>query len=113
MLALLCASLLFTAIFVQKTYTPGNNLEQTGKTLEGNLQKKERYVDDLLKDSTRFQQLKTLQNKPQLALQYIQEFTTQNNTWFITTTDGQLSFWSGIKIIPDNAGHIKDGHSFL
>jgi two-component system nitrogen regulation sensor histidine kinase NtrY len=41
MLALLCASLFFTAVIVRKTYTTVNNLDQTAKVLENNLQKKE------------------------------------------------------------------------
>jgi two-component system nitrogen regulation sensor histidine kinase NtrY len=112
MLALLCASLLFTAIIVQKTYTPVNNLDQTAQTLEHNLQQKEKYVNGLLYNKTSFDELKTLSKNPGNALKYIGDFTTEKNIWFITLTNGNLSFWSGIKIIPDYPAAIKEGYSF-
>ena len=113
LLALLCVSLFFTAIVVQKTYTPINNLDQTAKTLEDNLHKKETYVEDLLNDKESFNQLKSLPDDPKRALQLIQDFTTENGIWFITVKDNSLSFWSGIKVIPENLALIKDGYSFI
>jgi two-component system nitrogen regulation sensor histidine kinase NtrY len=112
MLALLCASLFFTAIVVQKTYTPVNNLEQTARTLEGNLHKKERWVNDVLNNPGVFNQLKTLPVNQTAALKFIQDFTTDKSIWFITLTNGHLSFWSGVKVIPPDPGFIKNGYSF-
>lgn len=112
MLALLCASLLFTAILVQKTYTPVNDLEQTAKTLEHNLQKNEGYVNEVLNNPQLFDQLKSLTKNTSTALKYVQHFTTDKNIWFITTNKGNLSFWSGVKVIPEFTGLIKDGYSF-
>ena len=112
MLALLCASLLFTAIIVQKTYTPVNDLEQTGKTLERNLQKSERYVNDVLTNKKSFDRLKSLPENSGAALKYVQDFTIDKHIWFITTRKGNLNFWSGIKVIPDFPAVIKDGYSF-
>ena len=60
LLALLFASLLLTAIIVQKTYTPKNNLYQTGQTLEDNLHKKEALLIALSTTKPRFDKLKTL-----------------------------------------------------
>lgn len=112
LLALLCASLFFTAIVVQKTYTPVNNLEQTAKTLEGNLHKKEGWINDVLNNKSAFNQLKTLPDNQTAALKLIQDFTADKSIWFITLTNGNLSFWSGVKVIPPDAGSIKDGYSF-
>ena len=64
MLALLCASLLFTAIIVQKTYTPVNNLDQSAKTLENNLHKKERYVNEVINDPHPVQTIKNALKSP-------------------------------------------------
>ncbi len=113
MLVLLCASLFFMAIIVQKTYTPVNNLDQTAKILERNLQKKEGYVNNVLNDPTKFNQLKTLAHDPELALKFINDITADKNIWFITLKGDHLSFWSGIKVIPDNPVAIKNGYSFL
>jgi len=112
MLVLLCASLLFTAIIVQNTYTPVNNLDQAANTLEHNLQKKERYVNDLINNKSSFDQLKGLSNNSTAAIRLIDDFTAGKNIWFITLTGGQLSFWSGIKVIPEYPASIKEGHSF-
>ncbi len=113
LLVLLCASLFLTAIIVKQTYTPVNNLEQTAKTLEHNLNAKESFVNDLLSNKNSYDQLKTLPGDADLGLKYIQEFTTEQGIWFITLTKGRLSFWSGVKIIPDQPETIKEGYSFL
>jgi hypothetical protein len=112
MLVLLCASLFLTAIIVQKTYTPVNNLDQSARTLEHNLRKKESCVNDVLNNKSSFNQLKGLSINNTDALKFIKDFTTDRNIWFITLTDGHLRFWSGIKIIPEYPANIKEGYSF-
>ena len=106
-------ALFVTALVVQKSYTPLNSLKQTAGDLEHNLHKKEQDVNSLLNDKSSFNKLKNLSEEPVNALQLIQDFTTEKNIWFITITDGRLSFWSGVKIIPDYPSDIKDGYSFL
>jgi len=112
LLAILCATLFLTAIIVKKTYSPVNNLEQPAKTLESNLHKKEAYINEVLDDKTSFNQLKTLAENSEEGLKYIQRFTTDKGIWFITLSKGRLSFWSGIKVIPEYPASIKDGYSF-
>jgi signal transduction histidine kinase len=113
LLALLCASLLFTSIVLQKTYTPAANLEDTARTLTENLRKKESAVTNFIYDERKFVALKRLGKDPAAALKYIQEFTTDKNIWFITLRSGSLSFWSGVKVIPEYPGLIKDGFSIV
>jgi signal transduction histidine kinase len=113
LLALLSASLLITAVTVQKTYTPVNNLVQTAKTLENNLHKKEQFIYNTLRNKKVFDELKNLDGDPQKALEFIENFTTEKSIWFITTRNGSLSFWSGVKVIPENPGNIKEGCSFI
>ena len=112
-LAILCASLFFTAVIVQKTYSPVNNFEQTAKTLEDNLHKKEGYVNEVLNNKSDFNRLKSLPDNPRDALDFIQRFTTDKGIWFITLTDGNLKFWSGIKVLPKHPFAIKEGYSFI
>src|ERR1700761_5094373 len=99
MLALLCASLLLTAVIVRTTYTQVSNLDQTAKILEHNLQKKESYIYSFINDKKFFDSLKQLPRHPKAAIDLIQQSTTDRNIWFVTLTDNQLSFWSGIKVI--------------
>ncbi len=112
-LAILCISLFFTAVIVQKTYSPVNNFEQTAKTLEDNLHKKEGYINDVLNNKSDFNRLKHLSDNPQDALEFIKNFTTDKSTWFITLNDDHLTFWSGIKVIPEHPTYIKNGYSFI
>lgn len=113
MLALLCASLLLTAVIVRITYTPVSNLDQTAKILENNLQKKESYIYSFINDKRSFNDLKELQRHPQAAVDLIKQFTTDRNIWFVTFTNNELNFWSGIKVIPDYPATIKEGPNFL
>ena len=113
LLALLFASLLLTAVIVQKTYTPKNNLYQTGQTLEDNLHKKETYVKNFLDNKENFNKLKTLGNDEQEALKVIKDFTTDENIWALTYKDNHLVFWSGVKAIPQHPSLIREGYSFI
>ncbi len=113
MLAVLFASFLSTAIVVRNTYTPKNILLQSAQTLESNLHQKEALVKKVIDDSASFQRLKLLDNNDKAALKLIQDFTTDQNIWFITVKKGRLAFWSGIKVIPENRDHIKEGFSFI
>ncbi len=112
MLVLLCASLFLTAVIVQKNYTPVNNLDEATKKLESNLNKKESYVTDVLNNPVKFNQLKVLRKDQPLAFEYLNDFTAKS-IWFITLTDNQLKFWSGVRVIPDHPEDIKEGFSFL
>lgn len=113
LLALLFASLLLTAVIVQKTYTPRNNLFQTGQTLEDNLHKKETVVKNFVDDKKNFAKLKALGNDEQEGLAVIKQFTIDENIWVLTYKDDRLVFWSGIKIIPQKPAYIRNGYSFI
>lgn len=113
LLALLVVTLLATAIIVQKTYTPANSLVQSARKLEDNLHKKEAYVSEQLNNPAKFKKLISLRTNEQGALDAINEFTTNHNLWFLVLTNNRLSFWSGIKVLPDSAAMIKEGYSFI
>lgn len=113
LLTLIGIGLLFAAIIVQKTYTPINNLLQTAQTLEDNLHKKEAYINKQINDKVQFNKFKTLTDNDQDAINSINDFTTQKNIWFVTAYKNRLSFWSGIKVLPDSLDGIKEGNSFI
>lgn len=113
LIGLLFASLLFTAIVVESTYTPSNNLIQTAKLLENNLHKKESYVYDAIQNKQVFNEIKQLRTTPAKGLAYINEYTIKNAIWILVYKNGQLDFWSGAKVIPQNATRIKEGCSFI
>ncbi|MDR6941707.1 ATP-binding protein [Mucilaginibacter pocheonensis] len=113
MLTLIGIGLLFTAIVVQKTYTPVNNLAKAGHTIESNLHKKEAFINDQINDKVTFQRLKNLPDNEQDALSDINKFTVANRIWFVTLHHNHLKFWSGTKVLPDNLSGIKEGSSFI
>ena len=113
LLGLLFASLLFTAIVVERTYTPENNLIQTAKLLENNLHRKENYVYGAIKNKQVFNEIKQLRNTPAKGLAYINEYTIKNAIWILVYKNNQLDFWTGAKIIPQNATRLKEGCSFI
>ncbi|RYU87869.1 sensor histidine kinase [Mucilaginibacter terrigena] len=112
LLVLLFASLLFTAIVVESTYTPANNLIQTSKLLENNLHGKENYVYSAIKNKKVFNEIKNLRNTPAKGLNYIDEYTIKNAIWIVVYKNGVPDFWSGAKIIPQKVSRIKEGCSF-
>ncbi|WP_374948909.1 ATP-binding protein [Mucilaginibacter sp.] len=112
LLALLFASLLFTAIVVEKTYTPANNLAQTANVLEGNLHKREKLVYDIINNKNSFNAVKALTFNSPAALQYINNYTINNRVWILLYKNDELYFWTGVKALP-NAKKIKEGNSFL
>jgi two-component system nitrogen regulation sensor histidine kinase NtrY len=113
MLALLFASLLFTAIIVQQTYTPKNSLYQTAQTLEDNLHKKEKFVSAAFQDKAAFAALKTLDIDDNAALKTIKSFTSDENIWLTTYVKRHLTFWSGVKVILGRPDTIVEGYSFV
>lgn len=112
MLAILCATLFFTAAVIHVSYTPANILKQSGEILERNLHQKEKYINDFINDKSHFEELKTLTQSPASAIKCIDYFTGDRSIWFITTRSGQLDFWSGVKVIPQYPASIKNGYSF-
>ncbi|MCO5937013.1 ATP-binding protein [Mucilaginibacter sp. RB4R14] len=113
LLGLLFATLLFTAIVVESTYTPDNNLIQTAKLLENNLHDKEALVYNSIKNKQIFNEIKQLSTTPAKGLEYINEYTINNAIWILVYKNGELDFWSGPKIIPSKLSNIKDGCSFI
>jgi two-component system nitrogen regulation sensor histidine kinase NtrY len=113
LLALLFASLLLTAIIVQKTYTLKNNLYQTAQTLENNLHKKDNAVNEVINNKASFEKLKTLENNEQEALKTIKTFTNDEDILVTTFINGRLAFWSGVRVIPEHPGSIREGYSFI
>ena len=88
----------------KKTYTPVNNLNQTAKILESNLQEKEEVVNELFGDKIKFEKLKTLNDNPDEAFKAIKYYTNDRSIWFVTTVNNKVNFWCGVKVVPDNPG---------
>jgi two-component system nitrogen regulation sensor histidine kinase NtrY len=112
LLSLLFASLLFTAIVVENTYTPANNLTETAKLLESNLHGKEQVVDDAINNKQFFNEVQRLRSSPALDLKYINEYTAKKGIQILVYKNDFLRFWSDEYVIPSCA-NLKEGTSFI
>lgn len=113
LLALLFASLLFTSLVVQSTYTPAKNLDQTARILQSNLQHKEAEVAELMNNPEKFDALKTISQHPEDGLKLIQYYTSDRSIWITTFRGDSLVFWTGVKVIPQGPSHVKEGVSVI
>jgi len=112
LLALICLSLFLTAIIARKTYSPRNNLERSAKTLETHLHQKEEFVAGFIQDAENFNRLKNVNNDESFALQLI-EVTKNEHVYIATYNHNQLSYWSGIRVLPDDISTVQEGNSFI
>ncbi|RFZ82792.1 sensor histidine kinase [Mucilaginibacter terrenus] len=113
LLLLLFISLLVTAIFVERTYSPATNLSQTAQLLEKNLHEHEADVAEIINTPAKYQEVKRFAVNHKAALDYIQEYTVDKGIWLLTMQNGRVNFWSGPKIAPDNASTLTEGSSFI
>lgn len=112
LLALLCASLLLTAIVLRSSYTPKSDFVANARQLENNLHKREKIVETLFAGKS-FEALKTLPDNDREALRQIDYVTMQNRIWLVTYKNNKLAYWTGIKIIAENPNKFKEGNHFI
>ncbi|WP_345949522.1 ATP-binding protein [Mucilaginibacter sp. PAMB04274] len=112
LLALLCASLLLTAIILRNSYTPRNGFMRSAHLLEENLHQKEKQVDKLF-SGKQFELLKQMPDNNQEALKLIENLTVQQRIWLVTYKNNKLAYWTGVKVIPERFNKYKPGSSFI
>ncbi|MDT3403558.1 sensor histidine kinase [Mucilaginibacter terrae] len=111
-LAVLCASLLLTAIILRITYTPRADFVTNARQLENNLHKRETIVQDLFSGKN-FEALKNMPDNDRAALRQIDYITLQNRIWLVTYKKSKVAYWTGIKIIAENPKPYKEGSQFI
>jgi signal transduction histidine kinase len=112
LLALVCLGLFLTAIIAKQTYSPANNLESSGKTIEGNLHQKEERVQEFISGKNALFKLRNINNDEQYALRLV-DLARQEKIYAAVFEHGHLTYWSGIRVLPDAVSAVKDGRSFL
>src|SRR4051812_173692 len=93
LLFVLFASLMFTAIVVEKTYTPADNLAQTARVLETNLHEKENHVYNIINNKKSFDDIKALSFNSVKAAAFINDNTLDKRIWVLTYKNDRLFFW--------------------
>ncbi len=112
-MVVLCISLSLTALTVQMSYNSHNLLASSALTLQKNLNDREAFVEDFLKDPVKFEKLKSLDRNEKEALKLIEEVSKTKKLYFCTYKNNKLNFWSSIRIVPDSASAYKTGTSFI
>ncbi|EHQ27587.1 sensor histidine kinase [Mucilaginibacter paludis] len=112
LLALICVSLFLTAIIAKNSYSPRNNLDSSAKTLESRLHQKEMFARSFIDDKTTFIKLKNIDNNEQYALDLIDLLKTEK-LYITTYRNNELTYWNGVRILPNNVERIKEGSSFI
>ncbi|WP_377165463.1 sensor histidine kinase [Mucilaginibacter terrae] len=97
---------------LRNSYTPYNGFIKSAHTLENNLQQQEKLVEKMFKGK-QFQQLKTLPDSSSEALAQIDDITIVNRIWLVTYKNDKLTYWSGVKVIPESYKKFKEGSSFI
>ncbi len=111
-LAILCASLLLTAIVVRSSYTPQTDFIANAHQLQSNLQHREKEVQQILSGKS-FERLKTFPQNDKAALEDINEITVKKRIWLFAYHNNKLTFWTGIKIIHEDPLKVREGRSFV
>ncbi|QJD96805.1 GHKL domain-containing protein [Mucilaginibacter robiniae] len=113
LLALLFSSLLLTAIIVHNNHTPEHDFVNSARLLEKNLHEKEAVAYKLL-NGTKLQDIKNTHATEHEKLKFIDQYTAkENHIWITIFKNGQLYFWSGIKVLPEDEKQIHEGCSFI
>jgi two-component system nitrogen regulation sensor histidine kinase NtrY len=95
------------------SYNADNLLESSALTLQKKLNDREAFVEDFLKDQTKFKKLEHLSQNEKEALQLIKEISQDKEITFCTYRNSKLNFWSSIQIVPDSASAYQSGASFI
>jgi len=112
-LALLCASLLLTAVVIRNSHTPNEGFLKSARQLESNLNNREAVVAKLFTQK-HFNRLKAFPEKNyEEALADIENITIKNRIWLLTYKNDTLAYWTGIKAIPVSYKTFKEGSSFV
>lgn len=102
-----------TAISLHYTFNKDEMLEIDARTIEQNIQKKERFVFFYLKDKKNYEALKTIHNYPSKAKQIVDELSTKKGVLLFTYLNNKLLFWGDDKIAPRTDLGLREGFNRL
>ena len=95
LITVLCA---FTAVTIHNTFDETDTLVSEAKTLERNLQKKEKFVNDFLNDPVNFRALNTIDKDEEWGRTFIPEFGDERKIYLQTFLNHRVTFWNSIKV---------------
>ncbi|PWG82573.1 sensor histidine kinase [Pararcticibacter amylolyticus] len=102
-----------TAISVHFNFDKGQILESDARTIEQNLQKKERFVKSFLNNKANFKALQSIHKNPARAAELIKDFRDKRSIYLHTYYNEQLVFWGANRIVPTTDAGLKEGSNRL
>ncbi|MFD1629927.1 ATP-binding protein [Pseudopedobacter beijingensis] len=112
LLLLVTIGLFATALTARWASTRALRLETYAESVTTALNKKEAFIYDYLRDSAKFEKLKSLTLDADYALNTIDYFSSRN-IYFQTFTNNKLTFWSDECVSDKYAVNLKDGTGFI
>ncbi|NEU08850.1 HAMP domain-containing histidine kinase [Flavihumibacter sp. R14] len=113
MLFVLALAFAGTALTINSTFNKEEILYEDAETLQKNLHRKERFINDFLNDPALLDSLKTLPENTSWAQTLIKRFQDEKRIYLHTYQAGKLKFWIGNNILFDTDASFKEGSTFL
>lgn len=113
LLLMLAIGFACTALTIDFTINESEVLKLDGQKIERRLQRKEHFVKDFLNDYGIADSLRNITRNESRAQYLITDLNDKRNIYVQTFENGQLKFWSGIKIVLESDSVLKDGSSFI
>ena len=113
LLLMLAIGFACTALTVHLTINKIEVLNLDGEKIERRLQRKEKFIKKLINNPVILDSLKNITKNEVWAQYVISELGKRRNIYIQTFENGQLKFWSGIKIVHETDSLFKEGTTFI
>ncbi len=113
LLLMLSLGFALCAISIHYTFDKNEILAMNARTIEFNLQKKERFAKNFINNDINFENIKKLHLDPSQAATYINDFKNKHRIYLFTYKNHQLLFWNTNRIAPSTDEGLKEGSNRL
>jgi len=109
---MLTVSFAVTALTINFTFNKEEVLDFDARTIENNLQKKEKFIKAFL-NGPGFDSLRTVHKNPSQSADIITAFGQKRAIYIHTYFNNQLTFWGSVRIAPITDAGLKEGSNLL
>ncbi len=113
LLLMLAIGFACTALTLDFTINQPEILNLDGQQIERRLHRKEEFIKDFVSNQTIRDSLKNIHKNESWAQYVISELGNKRNIYIQTFENGQLKFWSGIKIVLESDSLLREGTTFI
>lgn len=113
LLLMLAIGFACTALSIHLTVNKAEVLNLDGEKIERRLHRKEKFIKKFINNPPILDSLKNITKNEAWAEYVISDLGKKRNIYIQTFENGQLKFWSGIKIVHDTDSLLKEGTTFV